>query len=82
MEPLTVLLWLLCAFLIAVFFGVVGLFVYMVKQRKQALEEFNANRIAMGLKPHNMRLGDNTMTMIASERTRKAFSKAFTKGPS
>lgn len=83
MDPLTVLLWLLCAFVVAVFISVIGLLVYMVKQRKQALKEFNANRIAMGLKPHNIiGLGDSTMTMMLSERTQKAFNKAFTKGPS
>ena len=82
MSPLTVLLWLLCAFICTVFIAVPVLIVYMNKQRKKAIEEFNANRIAMGLKPHNIRLGDNTMTMMPSERTQKAFSKAFTKGPS
>lgn len=78
MNPLTVLLWLLCAFLCVAFIAVPILIVYMNKQRKKALKEFNANRIAMGVKSHNIRLGDNTTTMIASEQTQKA----FTKGPS
>lgn len=78
MSPLTVLLWLLCAFICVVFIAVPILIVYMNKQRKKAIEEFNTHRKQMGLKPHNIRLGDNTMTIMASEQTQKA----FTKGPS
>ena len=51
MNPLTVLLWLLCAFICVAFIAVPTLIVYMNKQRKKAVEEFNAQRKQMGLKP-------------------------------
>lgn len=51
MSPLTVLLWLLCAFICVVFIAVPVLIVYMNKQRKKAIEDFNAHRKQMGLKP-------------------------------
>ena len=79
MNPTTVLLWLLCAFLITAFIGVIGLIVYMHKERKKALNEFNAHRISMGLKP-------SSDTQAAWKSTTRARSmKAHeqnTKGPS
>ncbi|NNP68948.1 hypothetical protein [Acinetobacter sp. Ac_5812] len=76
MNPLTVLLWLLYAFVVAVFFGVIGLFVYMVKARMKALKEFNAHRAAMGLQPSN----DVKAAMHSAKRS--AEHKPFTKGTS
>jgi hypothetical protein len=52
MNPLTVLLWLLCAFLVIGFFGGIGLLIYMIKSRRKAIKEFNDSLVAMGLKPH------------------------------
>ena len=79
MNPLTVLLWLLCAFVVAVFICVIGLLTYMIKQRKQALKEFNANRIAMGLKPSS----DMQAAWKSTKRARSMKAhEQNTKGPS
>lgn len=79
MDPLTVLLWLLCAFVVAAFFGVVGLFVYMIKERKKAVKDFNERRVALGLQPSN----DVQAAKHSAKRAKamKAHHKN-TKGPS
>ncbi|KAF1024998.1 MAG: hypothetical protein GAK29_02166 [Acinetobacter bereziniae] len=49
MNPMTVLLWLICVFLTIAFFGFAGLVIYMIKERKKAIKEFYTHREAMNL---------------------------------
>ena len=78
MDPLTVLLWLICAFIIVIFFSVVGLFVYMIKERKKAMKMSELINKSFDDARRVVVLNDPRMVQAAH----KAFNKAITKGPS
>ncbi|ENX00904.1 hypothetical protein F900_01888 [Acinetobacter modestus] len=60
MSPLTVLLWLACAFLFISLIAVPCIFVYMNKQRKKSLKEYQAMRNSHRLTQHKINLDQNT----------------------
>lgn len=60
MNPLTVLLWLACTFLFISLIAAPWIIVYMNKQRKKSLEEYQAMRDNRRLTQHKINLDQNT----------------------
>jgi|JI9StandDraft_2_1071091.scaffolds.fasta_scaffold2154631_1 hypothetical protein len=60
MNPLSVLLWLACAFLFISLIAVPCIIVYMNKQREKSLKEYQAMRDSRRLTQHKINLDQNT----------------------
>ena len=60
MNPLTVLLWLACTFLFISLIAAPCMIVYMNKQRKKSLKEYQTMRDSRRPTQHKINLAQNT----------------------